>query len=489
MLYLYINKNQVKLLATKKSLFNQFSIGSFEKNFQVALLKKGNVSSVDVLASAIKEVLQNTPVAKDKQVFLILPQTAFLFLRIEVPNNITANAIDSFIKDKIKASFPQQTGTLFYDYFFIENDSHKYLSVFLIEEKTVVEYQQVLKLLDLHLEVVLPESLAYFKLFEKTLRKGKAENILYGKYEKDVLYTHLYDSFGLLENEKREYKITTEKAVKEALKQTGQELEKKGKKINRLILSGVNSETIRQDTFTKEVGMWTNPLKRIIPQFYQDYMKLLVTPDNKPLSLLEFDVCLGAFIFSIENKQFSPLKHTYTTDIFSGESFKRRRSLSLPSLPSKIIPKEVLLFILSFALSFGVFSLLNKSGVKLTLPRLPVEEKKTEVTPTPLPPSPTPTPAFTREELKIKILNGSGTRGKASEVRDILKESGYQEIVTGNADSFDYATTEIQVKKDKNDAITFITDDLSEYVEKPQITELDEDESADITVIIGQDFK
>jgi len=171
MLYLYIDNNQIKLLAAKKSLFSQYSIGSFEKKFQVDLIKNGKVANIDVLASAVKEVLQNTPAVKDKQVQLILPQDTFKFLRVEVPSDIAPSAIDSFIKDKITTSFPQNTNDLYYDYFIIENGPQKVLSLFTVETETVAKYQEMLKLLDLELQNLMPETLAYFKLFEKTLRR------------------------------------------------------------------------------------------------------------------------------------------------------------------------------------------------------------------------------------------------------------------------------------------------------------------------------
>ncbi len=489
MLYLYIDNNQIKLLAAKKSLFSQYSIGSFEKKFQVDLIKNGKVANIDVLASAVKEVLQNTPAVKDKQVQLILPQDTFKFLRVEVPSDIAPSAIESFIKDKITTSFPQNTSDLYYDYFIIENGPQKVLSLFTVETETVAKYQEMLKLLDLELQNLMPETLAYFKLFEKTLRRGKIENILYGKYEKGLLYTYLYDSFGLLEEGKDEHKISSNgKSVENLLKHRGTELEKKGRKINRLILSGESSDTVRQDTFTKEVGMWTNPLKRIIPQFYQEYVKMLVTEGNTAFSILDYDMCLGAFIFSIENKMFSPLKRKFVTNIFTGKTAKQSLSFKAPSLSFRI-PKEALLFAVSFALSFGLFSLLNKSGIRFALPKLPSAQKQAAATPTPPPPTATPTPAFTRADLKIRILNGSGTPGKASEVRDILEENDYQEIVTGNADTFDYTVTEIQVKDSRKTAAAYITEDLADYVKSPKVTTLDEDETADVTIIVGTDFE
>lgn len=488
MLYLYLDKNQIKLLAAKKSLFTQYSIGTYEKKFQVDLLKNGKPSNMDVIASAIKEVVQHIATIKDKQVFLILPQESFGFIRFDVPGNIAATAIDSFIKDKLKTEYPQETTGLYYDYFYAENEVQKTVNLFTIDMETASKLQEILRLLDMELVTLIPQSLAFYKLFEKTLRKGKVENILYAKYEKDQLDSMLYDSFGLLESKEEQHKLSSSKTAEQILKQKSTDLEKKNKKINRLILSGSNSETVRQDTFTKDVGMWTNPLKRIIPQFYQEYLKLLITPESKPFSLLEYDMCFGAFIFSLENRNFAPMKKKYMVNVFARESFQQQKVSSSPARRRVGIPKEIFLFIASFVVSFGLFSLFSKTNLHISLPQI-MKRAEPTVVPTVPPPTPTPTPSVSRNELKIKILNGSGTAGKASEVKDILKDKDYQEIVTANADSFDFKQTEIAIKEAKMDAKIYVTEDLKDYVPNPKITTLKDTETADVVITIGQDFK
>ncbi len=102
---------------------------------------------------------------------------------------------------------------------------------------------------------------------------------------------------------------------------------------------------------------------------------------------------------------------------------------------------------------------------------------------------PIPTPSFKKETVTIKILNGSGTKGKATEVKDILKEKGYVEILTGNADNFDYAKSELQVKPDKKDAAAVFIKDLSDHVKITKTSDLDKKNPADLILIIGADFE
>lgn len=76
----------------------------------------------------------------------------------------------------------------------------------------------------------------------------------------------------------------------------------------------------------------------------------------------------------------------------------------------------------------------------------------TTVSPTPSPMSTiaaTATPSATlvpKANLKIQVLNGSGQAGAASKMATFLKDLGYESIDTGNAKTYDYQATEIQVK-------------------------------------------
>ncbi|MCR4327092.1 MAG: LytR C-terminal domain-containing protein, partial [Nanoarchaeota archaeon] len=249
------------------------------------------------------------------------------------------------------------------------------------------------------------------------------------------------------------------------------------KKVNRIIISGEKSDTIRQDTFTKSVGVWTNPLKRIVPTFYEDYLKMLVPKNGKAFPILTYDVCFGAFILSEENKSFSLLK--------KNNLYRNKVSLPKIGMPKK----EVFLFAGSFAISFLLFVLISKFGSNFKIPNFMTKKNVVVVTPTLAPPTPTPTPNFKKEEVKIKVLNGSGVKGKATEVKDILRKKGYLEILTDNADNFDYVTTEIQVKSDKKQLGDMVKDDLKDYITAPKITILDEKEASDLVLIFGADFK
>jgi len=124
------------------------------------------------------------------------------------------------------------------------------------------------------------------------------------------------------------------------------------------------------------------------------------------------------------------------------------------------------------------------------MPSLPGSLTFKPPTPTPtFSPTPTPTPSFKKEDLKIKVLNGSGTAGKATEMKEILKAKGYGEIITANAENFDYTLTELQVKKSKSQAAEIIKEDLKSYLTAFKESELADDETPDVVLIFGTDFK
>jgi hypothetical protein len=482
MIYLSIDKYHIRLLYFKKTLLGQFETSFFEKKHGVSLLENGKVVNVDLMASAIKEALTagNTTPINDRDVFLILPQDFFQFLRTEVASDIAPSALSSFVKDKARSALTVNLDESVADYFIQENQNQKVLTFFSIDKEMLESFRQALSLVDLKLNNILPDSLAYFKLFEKTLRKEKKENIFYVSFNKDLVCGYLYDSYGLKSGEKWLVNLDGKTKFEEILKAKVTELKNNNVILNRIILSGTESENIRQDTFTKAVGAWTNPLKRIIPNFYQDYLKLIVTENNKKLPL-SFDACLGAFIFHNENKSFSLMKNGF-------KAGKRSGKMSFPKIP--IFRKEVLIFVASFILSFIFFVIVSRLSIGSNLFSSKIR-LATYVSPSPLPPTaaPTPTPSVTREKLKIKVLNGSGIRGKATEVRDILKDLGYQEILTGNADSFDFETTVIRTKPGEKEALDMIKADIKDYVTKAETEALEETDSSDATIIIGADFK
>ena len=487
MVYLYVGKNSVKVLGFTKTLLGQFSIAHFSKTHSSDFIVDGKFQSIDLIASAIKEGLTNaTPQAiTDKEICLILPQDVFSFGRYTIPADISESAIMPFVKDKVRNELRISLETTHHDYYVKSKEAEGTVFFYGIDQDILQPLSEALSLLQLKIGRIVPESLAYYTLFEKTLRADKKENILFASYNENGSFAYVYDSLGLTRGDK----VYLDDDIKSSLKELVTKQETENAKVNRLILSGTLSSTVRQDLFTKDVGAWTNPLEKIIDTFYRDALKMIIPSGTEGISVISYDVCFGAFIFAEAHKDFTLLNQN------GGQSKRKMPSLSIPSgggiLGEIFNMKTIIIFVLSFGLTFGIIfglSKMNLAEFSLKLPQK--KEIQIAASPTPLPTKkPTPTPSVNRDELKIKILNGSGTKGKATEVKDILQEAGFTEIVTGNAETFDYEKTEVQIKKGSSDALSLIQNDLKDYVSISDAAELDAEDTADIVIIIGQDFE
>lgn len=155
---------------------------------------------------------------------------------------------------------------------------------------------------------------------------------------------------------------------------------------------------------------------------------------------------------------------------------------------------------ISFALGLGVMAAISYFGLLPNkLPNVGVDPNLVNNL-NPMKPSPTivptkaPTPTPTEKPVdqkayKISVLNGSGIRGKAAEVRTTLTTAGYTVISAANADRSDYLTTQVVAKKsvpqaylDKLEAElkkSFVVDTLSSMPNEANQT-------ADVIITIGK---
>ncbi len=484
MVYIYLSENSLKLVSLSKTMLGQYSVSFFEKTHTSKLLEKGSVVDADLLASAIKEALtgaQPSPVS-DRDIVLILPQESFDFARYSVPTDISDTAVLAFVKDKLRSNVHFDLENSRFDY----SISHKTKesTVLLLAQKNNIfdGFTQVCKLLQLSIKHVVPETLAYYKLFEKALRADKKETLLYAFLNGENSYAYLFDYLGLLS----EKKYIFDEKDEEGLKKIVEDLKAENITLNRLILSGESSSKVRQDLFTKTVGVWTNPLEKIIQNFYTQYVKLLLPAGESKFPMLHFDVCLGAFIFTQENTSFSLLKEGSRLSKSSGGSLP---SISLPSIPFG--KKAIFLFLSTLILTaIAVYAIVTMAPNFKGMKSISLPIAKPTATPAPTV-EPTAIPELSREDVNIQILNGTGTAGIAGEMRDILIDLGYTEVLTDNADSFDFVSTQIAIKADKKEYLDLLVDDLSDTIKikKANISTLDKKEEADIVITIGSDFE
>lgn len=92
-----------------------------------------------------------------------------------------------------------------------------------------------------------------------------------------------------------------------------------------------------------------------------------------------------------------------------------------------------------------------------------------------------------RKDLTVIVQNGSGEKGVAGKVADILKGFGYNVTSTANADNFNYSDITIQVKSNKSDFLPVLKKDLSsDYTIGSSTSDLSSSSSADAVVIVGK---
>lgn len=128
----------------------------------------------------------------------------------------------------------------------------------------------------------------------------------------------------------------------------------------------------------------------------------------------------------------------------------------------------------------------------------PEEEEEEELTPTQAK-SPTPSPTTTtstsvdkasgldRAELRVIIQNGGGVAGAATKASNFLRGLGYNVVSTGNADNFEYESTEISVKSTKKAYLDLLKKDLESEYTIGSATSDYTGTTADALVIVGQE--
>jgi polyisoprenyl-teichoic acid--peptidoglycan teichoic acid transferase len=104
--------------------------------------------------------------------------------------------------------------------------------------------------------------------------------------------------------------------------------------------------------------------------------------------------------------------------------------------------------------------------------------------------------AVAERTVEVTILNGVGTPGIAAELSDILNSQLYESgknkfnvAEVGNADNFNYASTEIVVYTSDESAVMNAANDLKEILSGGNITTgQDEIAGSDIVIILGADY-
>lgn len=194
------------------------------------------------------------------------------------------------------------------------------------------------------------------------------------------------------------------------------------------------------------------------------------------------DVAFNQFNFSHLQPEYTavdPLKGIIHSSNLVGSDAATSR-LKLPQKPaasSNSFPKiifliPIFLLIITFFVIFGSKITSNDSSISPAV----------SVTPTAIL-TPTPTPVDITN-LKIKVLNGTGTAGQAGQVVKLLTVKKFIVESTGNASNYDFTRTQIEIKKTvSQEVINLLTQALGSDFD-PEISSKSLSDSAEFDIII-----
>lgn len=458
--------NKIQILTFKSSLFGQKQIHTATVTIPAEEARNFNL---DHYALQLKKAIEGLPEKiSPKKIKLILGQQFWRYLRVELPPDIQATAQEQYLKEQLNQKIGPEAATGYLKYFISDYKGKQFACVYLLTQKTLADIQTLLSFYDLKIEEIYPEALLVFTLFSHTLNKQKEEAALFLEYESGESSGLLFDSVGLIQES---VIILETKKITDELKEF-----KKGQSlaIARLILGGPLAHEIRQDNFTKESGIWTNPLEKVLQNSDLKQMadklhlEKELLPYNREISLLNL-------VLNKESRSLALFLKARTQAPGINLNLKPKKKLSLGW-----IVKPVLLILVTSFLTFGIIKLggWGMAAIKLRVTPTP--------TPKPVKAKVTPTPKITvaRSSVTVEILNGSGTAGLAGSLETELEDLGYKIESVGNAENFDYTKTLIIAPSKA--VYNLLSRDLVKF--KVAKSDFEQTNSETVTVIIGQDF-
>jgi|GEM_PF-1314845 len=464
--------NRIQILHYKSALLGKKQLATAS----ITLSGQTEQFDLDYYALELKKAIDSLPEKLDsKKIKLILGQQYFRYLKIELPPDLADSAQLSFIREQLETKIGPETKEGEIKYLINDFKGKQFACVYFLSSKTYTSLVTLFSFYDLKIEEIYPEALLIFTLFKQTLNKQKEEAALFLEYEPLLSTGMLFDSVGLVSE-----KVITinSEAITQNLKAFKKE---QPLTVARLILGGSLAGSIRQDTFTKESGIWTNPLEKVLANSslkqaaeWLGMQKELLTY-NREITLLNL-------VLNKDQADYSLSATSQKQKAVLNVNLKRQRHFAL-----KPFLKPLLLVIVTSLLTFTVIKF-GGPGIVL-LSKTELFPKKT-LTPTqqPTPPKPknTPTPVIKTQpsEISIEILNGSGVAGLASKLENELTDLDYQVLSLGNADNFDYLTTVIIAP---NRAIyNRLATDLKPFgVKKAEFEQTNEEV---VTIIFGADL-
>jgi len=440
-------------------------------------MDKAESFDIDIWALYLKKLLEESGLPKTRKLdaHVILAERFFDFARLDIPLDVAPEIIDDYIEKQLHTLFTNFSPTDSHRHFLSTVRGKTTANVYVLTGQNKQTISTLLDFFDIHIRAFYPESLLLFETFNHTLNTTKRERVFFLEYEPQTSTGLYFDAYGLVENN---VQIINSTDIEKELKA----LNKSEDKPTRLILSGTKSLDIRQDSFTKTIGIWTNPLHRILtasPLLPIAQQHLL----NEGLVTYSREIVLLSHI----EKNTSSLINIILTQTVQKPKHVR--------MASGIRTKKILTITVLLALSAGVSFLVLRTALAhpmtLSMPtiKMPVLfSKNPTATPTLQPttaPKASPTSSITAKNIPIILENGEGSPGLANTYKIRLEEKGYTITRLDNADNYGYAKSVI--KANSKAVFDRVAKDLSSYLSDKPIYE--KITASTTTIILGADSK
>jgi len=474
MIIISLLHNRLQIVSSTSSLLGKKQ--ELHASVNIPMDKAENFD-IDIWALYLKKLLEDSGLPKTRKLNaqIILAERFFDFARLDIPLDIPSEAVSDYVENQLHTLFTTISPT----------DSHKYVlstvrgkttaNIYVLTSQNKQTIDTLLDFFDINAQAFYPESLLLFETFNHTLNTTKKERVFFLEFEPQTSTGLYFDANGLVENT---VLIISSADIEKDLKA----LNKSDNKPTRLVLSGTKSLDIRQDSFTKTIGIWTNPLHRILA--------------DSELSTIAQQYLLETSIvtYAREIVLLSHLGKKTSNEIalIPNQLVKKPQQMRAPSSThvKKVVTITILLG-LSAGISFFILRTALTHPISLSVPTVKMPQllsTKPTVTPLPKPTQalkPSPTPSLAAKDIPLILENGEGSAGLANTYKLRLEEKGYTITRLDNADNYEYSKTVIQT----NSKAIFdrIAKDLASYLSgKPTYEKIS---SATTTIVLGADSK
>lgn len=504
MIYISISAQALEVISTSKNLFQRIE--------KITSVSRKILTPENNLSTAISDALKTAYPSPIKQVEakLVVPDQELVIKRIKFDQSLGNISTDSMIQ-QAKNILPTDIANYenFYKEINLVSPPSVLYTAMLISK--IKHYADIINNCGLKLVFLSSSSFSIYALLKPILKMDS--KLIYLSIDSNLEFIIL-DSEGPIEVI---YKKTSSKTINTDIKDTLKKIKTEYANISELIIAGESSLELNTDELSTDTGI---EVKKITSQLENILMSQKINLDTGGVPSLYFDKVLGLlnlskmtevpnFALDLKNILSKPITVDLNENIVT--SSDEVEDTKLPPVikmeveekteePERVLdqPKYnlektsnnrsllVIIFIGIALILFGGFLLIGKSSI-INLPSFSRPTLTPTVTPSPtLTPTPTVDPSLKRSDIKLRILNGTDKTGFAKQASESLKDLGYKNIATGNADNSDYQNTVIKIKEAKKHYLPLIINDIKNQFDTSTVVTLETDSSQDVILILGQ---